>query len=137
MAYQIPPYTVIGTLKVPASTAWAGYQFRAVGLDESTAGYIRLPNSSLGNKILGILQNKPGSGQAATVWPIGSGAVSKILGATTTITFGDLVWFTSLGFAKSSTAAVANTPLFGPVLETCTSTGAPISCVLQHIKTDT
>ena len=141
MAYEVPPYAVIGTLKVPNSTAWAGYQFRAVSAD-STEGYCRLPNSSLGKKTLGILQNKPAALGAATIWPIGSGAVSKVISRSTNVHRGDLVWFSSLGLAQPSSSVKASgdigIPLYGPVLSAHGTTQLlPITLVLQLVDYST
>jgi hypothetical protein len=109
---------------------------------DSTEGYCRVQSSSCGKKVLGILQNKPAALGAATIWPINSGAISKVITTSTNVHVGDLVWFSSVGLARPSSMAKAAsdfvTPLYGPVLSAHGTTQLlPITLVLQVVDYST
>lgn len=121
MAYEIPSGAPIGTLKA-SSTAFANKQYHFVAASTSE-GYIAAPTS--GAKIIGILQNTPGSGESAEIWPVG--CVSKVVSGSTAIGVNDMVYVSSGGVAGASSAAPTGSILYGPVLEATSSTGDVIT----------
>jgi len=123
MAYEIPGRTI--TLE--ASTDLSAYQFRFVGVD--SAGKAALAITSTGDAdVLGILQNKPTAGQAASIMIDG---VSKIVAAGSTMSAGDLVTNSTAGLAAVHSAGdmIRGRVLFG----SSGSTGRVLTMVLQDI----
>lgn len=93
MAYEIPGRT----LTLLANADLSAVQFTGVALDNTGKGGA----PSAGASILGILQNKPTSGQEASVMLDG---VSKMLVGSATVTAGDKVMVDSAGKAVTATS---------------------------------
>ncbi len=131
MAYEVPG-VVLGTLMAP-TTAYYGYQFYGVAAS-TVEGYIALPSTAggaQGNRLLGILQNKPKAiGDACAVMISG---VSKVrIGANSSnMHAGTNIVFKSDGLAYSSTNAVDGDLIVGPVLTTNSSAAGYITVVLN------
>lgn len=107
MAYEIPGRTIT----LAASTDLSAAQFHFVGVD--SAGQAQLSILSTGDgDVLGILQNKPTEGQAASIMIDG---VSKVYAAGSVLAAGDLVGNTTAGRAGVRTAGdhVRGQVLFG------------------------
>ena len=123
MAYEIPGRTI--TLE--ASTDLSGYQFRFVGVD--SAGKAALAVLSTGDgDVLGVLQNKPTAGQAASIMIDG---VSKIISLGSTLSAGDLVGNSTDGRANvlASGDKIRGRVIYG----SSGSTGRVLTMVLQDI----
>jgi len=123
LAYEIPGRAI--TLE--ASTDLSSYQFRFVGVDSN--GKAALAITSTGDAdVLGILQNKPTAGQAASIMIDG---VSKIVAAGSTLSAGDLVTNSTAGYATVHSAGdmIRGRVLFG----SSGSTGRVLTMVLQDI----
>lgn len=123
MAYEIPGRTI--TLEAAADLS--ARQFHFVGVD--SAGKAALAITSTGEAdVLGILQNKPTAGQAASIMIDG---VSKIVAVGSTMSAGDLVTNSTAGRATPHTAGdmIRGRVLFG----SSGSTGRVLTMVLQDI----
>lgn len=91
-------------------------QFRIVVLD-ATSKKVRRPNA-VTDIPLGVLQNAPESGQAASVRPIGCGGVSKVvLGATLAVNAIVAMQYVGAADAGKAQAAVATQYPIGQLLE--------------------
>lgn len=90
-------------------------QFRIVVLDATTSK-VRRPNA-ITDIPLGVLQNQPESGQAASVRPIGCGGISKVvLGATLAVNAIVAMQYVSATDAGKAQAAVATQYPIGHLL---------------------
>ena len=72
MAIQLPLYTI----SLIAEEDMSDYQYRFIGLS-TTEGYCKLLDST-SEEVIGILQNQPESGQAASICIFG---ISKVVAA--------------------------------------------------------
>lgn len=103
-------------LSFPAAEDLSNDQYRIVVLD-ATAKAVRRPNAAT-DIPLGVLQNAPGSGEAAAVRPIGCGGVSKIvLGATLAVNAIVAMEYVDADDAGKAQAAVATQYPVGQLLE--------------------
>lgn len=122
MAYEIPGQLIT----LPASTNLSAYQFRFV--TATAAGEAALNGDGLA--AIGVLQNKPGDGEAATIMVSG---VSKVKAAASTAAAGDLIASSSVGLAV---VPAAGDYTLGRVLQgTSGSTGRVFTVLLQNIGT--
>lgn len=90
MAYEQPGQLVTR----PAGADLSSHQYKFVTLDAS--GNAILPGSTAGPSVFGVLQNKPVSGDAATIMISG---ISKVQAPSSTVSVGDVVAASSAGFA--------------------------------------
>lgn len=122
MAYEIPGRVI--TLE--ASTDLSSNQYHFVKVD--TSGKAALAITSTAQEVLGVLQNKPSSGQAASVMIDG---VSKVVAAGSTMAAGDLVTNSTAGRATPHTAGdmIIGTVIYG----SSGSTGRILTVALQDI----
>lgn len=103
-------------LPFPADEDLSNDQYRIVVLD-ATSKAVRRPNAAT-DIPLGVLQNAPGSGEAAAVRPIGCGGVSKIvLGATLAVNAIVAMEYVDAADAGKAQAAVATQYPVGQLLE--------------------
>lgn len=93
MAYEIPGKMIT----LPAGADLSSSQYLFVTAD--TSGNAVLPGSTEGVSILGVLQNKPTSGQAASVMIDG---VSKVRAISSTVAAGDIIAASSAGYAVAT-----------------------------------
>lgn len=123
MAYEIPGRTI--TLE--ASTDLSGAQFHFVGVDADGKAELAILSTGTGD-VLGILQNKPIEGQAASIMIDG---VSKISAVGSTLAAGDLLGNSTAGQANVVAAGdmIRGTVLFG----SSGATGRILTVVLQDI----
>jgi hypothetical protein len=92
------------------------YQYHIVVLD-ATTGKIRLPDVAT-DVPYGVLQNAPGSGEAAVVAPLGCGSISKVV-ANNALAIGTIVALEFVGAADAGKAQTAASGQFrvGVVVE--------------------
>lgn len=122
MAYEIPGKSI----SLEASTDLSAYQFHFVTTDAN--GQAALPAN--GASVLGVLQNKPTAGEAASIVIDG---VSKVIAAGSTVSAGDLVQASSVGRAIALGAGgyAVGRVLYG----SSGSTGRVLTVALQPIGT--
>lgn len=122
MAYEIPGHA----FTLEASTDLSAFQYRFVTVD--TDGNAALAGD--GAPVIGVLQNKPTEGQAASIHGTG---ISKVKAAGSTVAKGDLVASSSVGYAV---ALGAGDYAVGRVIEGSSgSTGRVLTVLLQSIGT--
>ncbi len=128
MSYEIPGLSV--SLRAP-TTAFSARQYYGVNAS-SSAGYFKTGvgnKASSGGPIMGILQDAPTvAGEPCNVMVNG---VSKAY-CISNVPTGDFFIFSTSGAIRSSTAAAAQSVLYGPVLIGATS-GGYATVVVQPI----
>jgi len=123
VAYEIPGRTI--TLEAAADLSAS--QFHFVGVNSAGKAALAILSTGTGD-VLGILQNKPIAGQAASIMIDG---VSKVVSQGSTLAAGDLV--------GNSTSAKANVVAAGDMIRgtilygSSGSTGRVLTMVLQNI----
>lgn len=123
MAYEIPGRTI--TLEAAADLS--SNQFHFVGVDSNGKAALAITSTGDGD-VLGILQNKPSLGQAASIMIDG---VSKVVAAGSTLAAGDLCTNSTAGTATPHTAGdmIRGRVLYG----SSGSTGRVLTVALQDI----
>lgn len=116
MAYEIPGFS----FSLVAAADLSATQFRFIDVD--TAGKGAVP--AVAGRVVGVRNNKPKAGEAATV--VGSGI--SIVEAGAAVTVGDNVATDSVG--RAITAAGAATIVAGIALETASGAGVFIAVLL-------
>lgn len=119
MATEIPAVN-IGTQLAGADLRTK--QFTFVTLDN--AGKV-IASSTLGGKVIGVLQNKPNTGEVADVMAIGQ---SKVV-ASAGITAGDNIMSAANGLA--ATAATTGSSIVGKALETAAGANEVITAFIN------
>jgi len=115
-------------LTFEAGSALSGGQYKCVAI--SASGSVNLVAASGGLQVDGVLYNKPGSGEAATV--VVAGVAKVIAGAA--ITAGAMVASDSGGLAITAISGALQRA-FGTCLVSCTAANAVVPVLLGSIKT--
>lgn len=120
MAYEIPGFS----FTLPAGVDLTGSLFRGVNIDANLKAVL----PAAGGRIVGFVNNKPNTNEAATI--VGSGIVQAEAGAA--ITAGADVQVDNVGRIVPLTTGVK----VGVAFEAASGAGIIIACLLQNAAVD-